>query len=555
MASANNEIELATSNADSDTESIESGLQKSSYDPEEPKLVKDEDEDGGHKWMNLVLLPLLLLFLAMQCSFLLSQYIIEGDQGMLASVSLVGSMTLGIVAMVTLFQQIWAGKVHLRDNTRQNVQVNAILRDNLSLVGIVFFCPFACLRNMFELFTEVICGKSWKMTDEYPFYITEIAFSVLHTTFMILELLFCVQFRRLLLKKNVSNIRRFCVKLSLTFVVAANIGLWFNVILNETIISDTAWSSALGNASVHSYKSCLGSTFNSMEETVRRALYPFSIEFSLLFLEFIASHLIFKRPHNDHDIEVDQYVTPSSESLSDSSCRASLKSISGDDKSFFFGVTSPLVIIFGVFTNLMSITLAFFSRVDIFGPDILQATVIYNQHFMIFYWLLIILLMTIGFVSACKFKAGKTKLKGIDYVVMVSSFGPFILFLIRIIVIIENREEVSKIYEPVIIWLPEVLNLIEVVLQLPFMFFADGIQSPSEEEGRKPRWRIFKAAVLSVALCNITLWLLDSILLDLDIVATLFKESHWTILDGIFRPFAIFFRFNSFLILLRAFLC
>jgi len=556
MASTNNDIGISSLRPSAERVGkgfIENGSLESPDDLENEKVMSEGDEVvENDQWVKSSILTVLLLLVALLFSCLLSQYIIDGDDGRTASASLVASMALGIIAMATLFQQIWAGQVHLRDNTRQHVQVSAILRDNLSLVGIIFFCPFACLLDIFQVYTEISCGESWKMIGMYQFYAADIVYRVLHIILMTMELLFCMQFRRLLLKENVSKIRRFCVKFSLTIVVAANIGIWFNITLQEAL--DNTWTIAFpGNDSMYSYGECLIDTFGSVEENVRHALYPFTVEFSLLVVEFVVSHLMFMKKTDDIIPRLSERekkrepraFSPRQLCSSTNSC---------DRVKPIFPITSPLVIVFGVLPNLVYFTFSFFSNDEIFSSDFTKSSVTNNQHFVIFYWFFLILLVSIGFLCAFKFKAAKDQLKGIDYLVMASAFGPILARVLRVIVILENLDTVAETFEPVFVLLPEVLQLFQLLLQLPFLFYADSVDNATAEDRKKPRRQIFKAIVLCLALCNITLWLIDSILLKVDVLQTIFKESRWEVFDGIFRPFSIFFRFNSFLILLRAFL-
>lgn len=554
----------------------------SASDTDGSEVTKESSEIGKSRWMNLALFSVLLLLVTPQLAFCLSQYIFVGGGGghdLMASGSLVVSSVIAIVALGVLFGQAMEGKVEAKQHrfVLQEKPLNALLRNSLSLVGIVLFGPFACLLEMFQIFISVSCEnvrRSYHHDDVGSYYIVDGAFHALHIVLMVLELSFCLLFRKIVFVRNSSMFRRFCVRLSLVVVAAVNLGIWFNIITYETSTSYKKKSPYSGSNNdtqrVPLKTYCSKTVFNGADDTVRHVLYPFTVEFCVLVLEYVTCHFIFehdtpstdeqKRLHALRQSNKSEEVSTTSNSFAttdggqNDSQQDGGGGGSGGGTRRVWRFEPALIILLGVLPNLVCITLVFFANDGLMGAPYARQTVVVSLQYMSCYWTIMICLVIVGIacVRRCRYDV-RVELNGFDYLVMLSAFGPFLGRVLRVIVIAENLEAVRRYVDPLVALLPEVLNLLQLVLQLPFVFYADSAKCTGENR-KGITWRLFKAVILTLALWNITLWLIDSVLLRVDILVSIFEGTNWLYLDGIFRPLTIFFRFNSCLILLRAYL-
>lgn len=549
-------------------------LPSSVSDTDRSEAKKESYQMGKERWMNLVLCSVLLLLVTPQIAFSLSQYIFVSGDDLMASGSMVVSAVIAIVALGVLFGQTIEGKVEAKQHrfVLQEKPLNALLRNSLSLVGIVLFCPFACLLEMFQVFISVSC-EILKRDRNYhddvgSYYIVNGTFHALHVVLMVLELFFCLLFRKIVFVRNVSTFRRFCVRVSLVIVVAVNLGIWFDIIMYETSTSYKKKSSQYSISSnnndtrrIPPKTYCSKTVFDGVDDTVRHVLYPFTVEFCVLVLEYVTCHFIFE--HETTERECFHAVRQPNES---DVSTTSISLVTTDDKNGSqqdgedggtrrtWRFEPALVILFGVLPNLVCITLVFFANDGIMSAPYARQTVVVSLQYMSCYWTIMICLVVVGMACAhrCRFDV-RVELNGFDYLIMLSMFGPFLGRVLRVIVIAENFEVVRRYVDPLVALFPEVLNLLQLLLQLPFVFYADSAKCTGENR-KSTTWRLFKAVILSLALWNITLWLIDSVLLRVDILVNIFEGTNWLYLDGIFRPLTIFFRFNSCLILLRAYL-
>lgn len=537
-------------------------------------------EMGRNKWMNLALLSVLIGLLAIQVAFALSPYIFDGNSAeLMASAALVASMIIGIIAVGVLFQQFLEGKVETKGHQLElHVKpLNALLRNSLSLVGLILFCPFACLLEMFQLFMAISCEK-WSFyheeEGESTYYRIDGSFHVLHIVFMAAELLLCLQFRKITFMRSVSACRRFVVRSSLVVIVSVNIATWFNIILYEASKSsqkkagDPQPNNISGNSNTGHGDSmadyCSKDLFGGMDETVRHILYPFTVEFSLQVLEYVTCHFLLEEAsHQETALEKPARLSRSKdletsiggETIANNSpVAAAADAEERNQLKRMLAFDTLLVIIFGMLPNLVCITLVTFANDDLMSGSFARQADVFSLQYMSCHWVLMICLVVAGIVCVARSRSEvRVELNGFDYLVMMSVFGPFLGRVLRVIVVADHFEELSASIDPVVALMPEVLNLVQLLLQLPFVFYADSVDCAGEAR-KRPAWRLFKAVVLSLAMWNITLWLLDSVLLRVDVIADIFEETSWLYLEGVFRPLTIFYRFNSCLILLRAYL-
>lgn len=530
---------------------------------------------GRNRWMNLALFSILIGLLALQVAFALSQYIFDdSDKEVMASATLVASIIIGIIAVCVLFQQFLEGKVETKGHEfdLHARPFNALLRNSLSLVGLVLFCPFACLLEMFQIFMAISC-EIWRSDQEdegeSAYYKVDGSFHFLHIVFMALELLLCVQFRKITFMRNVSACRRFVVKLALVVIVSVNVGTWFNIILYETSKNSQKNSdpqpSNNNNSGTEEDDSmaeyCSKDLFGGMDETVRHILYPFTVEFSLQVLEYVTCHFILAEETSQQEtVPKNPKRLNRSKSSETSIARETISNSPAavaEERNHLkrrWAFDTLLVIIFGLLPNLICITLVTFANDTLMSGSFAKKAEVFSLQYMSCHWIMMICLVVVGIACVRRGRFGvRVELNGFDYLVMISVFGPFLARVLRVIVIADRFEELRESIDPVVALMPEVLNLVQLLLQLPFVFYADSVDCTGEAR-KRPSWRLFKAAVVSLAMWNITLWLIDSVLLRVDVLENFFEETTWLYLDGVFRPLTIFYRFNSCLILLRAYL-
>ena len=109
--------------------------------------------------------------------------------------------------------------------------------------------------------------------------------------------------------------------------------------------------------------------------------------------------------------------------------------------------------------------------------------------------------------------------------------------------------------EPALYLTVDLVNVLQVIFQISFVCYCQKVLKPTGEKDKGSR-RAFNASLAHLAVCNLSCWLVDSVLVVTDFSPTdiFFGEALWKLLYNIVAPFTLFFRFNCMLFFARAFL-
>ena len=196
------------------------------------------------------------------------------------------------------------------------------------------------------------------------------------------------------------------------------------------------------------------------------------------------------------------------------------------------------------------------------------------------YYFIMIAFIFVGFIFSSSFQKIDRKFAGHEALVVFSAFGFFAQKLFRVVAtihlqscwyidpinsascdtIIESLPGNETIYQqleisPQLYLAFDIFDIAEVIFQVPFLLYCQTVKKPTEPARRHHR-RAFQAALAHLTLCNFSSWCADSFFEVTQESATNFYygEENWTLLFNVVTPFTLFFRFNSMLLFLKAFL-
>lgn len=526
--------------------------------------VENEQKSVSDQLVMVTLLHGLLLVVALVFSQSLSTYMFTDKDSAAAQITLIVLMTIGTGVVLCLYCRNDVAIAVSRSKVNRSVRekLKHILRNYLPVVGMLFFYPFSCALDLFNVIVGTGCSVVFKYCDRktYQNHIVDVAFHIVRPIFMGAELFFCLQFHK-------SHFRqRTDVRTGLVFVMAVNLGLWFISLLYETefkfktiLNPNQTGPCNLSLVASEDLKKCLNHKTKeaSTLRNVNLFLYPFAIEFTLLFGEFIADKLFNCKPLKVRSEEPRRkprriQAPPTRSEFDGTFSVGSIgdQSVEVPLRSFFSG--STLILAVGVIVNVANCVLGYLSfDSGLFGNfDVHE--VYYS--FSIVYWSLLTFLSLVGFVCSRSFVYRNEVMRGIDYMVLLTGLGPTLLEMITLTAYFKGSQ--SSTVKPPIMIASRVASIVQLIVQVPFMFYCDRVK-PRETDRSDPRVQrleaVFKAIVLYQALCNGATWIVDSILsADTEVMEQISKRSQ--IFFEIVSPFAIFFRFNSLLLFLRAYL-
>ena len=185
--------------------------------------------------------------------------------------------------------------------------------------------------------------------------------------------------------------------------------------------------------------------------------------------------------------------------------------------------------------------------------------------FAIFYVVFVLLCIYGGyaFAAAGKLKPIAKPFAGLDYLVLVSAGGCLMLNNFKVISVVGLNDVLTANdttfkmnfdvkYESILGI--QILWVVEVFFQISFTFFAERVAAPSVGASLRPAVAVFRAALLHLALCNGSVWIVDSFMLKHLQVFEPIYFANWHITEQVLSTSTLFFRFSSFLFFVRALL-
>ena len=561
--------------------------------------------DGGKNQMMFVILVLIILVLvAVTVSQSIAPFLIKRYDVLpvspLSQLILMFYMFIGFGIIVAAFICKHAVTEKSAEIMKRAVRdkIKYILRDYISIVGMSFFFPFACILDLTYVITIAGCIDVLRSCGD-PFFsqqMVDMLYHMIHILFMGAELAFCCKFHGSRFKENG------LVRGGIMIVLTANIGLWFlslvyeeiglkatpllqhGMCLNESRQRDQTWQTCVhGNSSAHAV---LGN--------MSGYLYPFAVEFSLLVGEVFlttfvsttqqkagihgkspvtercvdfARHpetrrnylVVTQQPQTHVSNETQQLSTPGYQGFGQSNPA----SVPGHPRTQLGQVLSLFIIGIGLFASFLKICLVF---IDSYAERKITETDSQNwgkvyEAYSIFNYMLINCLLVVGYACGYGFEVQEKKLHGLDWLVLISAFGPFVRELIIVTAVTIHYTELSAEF-PAIYICHRLASWFQLILQAPFIFYSERWRL-TERQRSQSRYlcqeKILKAIVFCLALANLIYWLSDSVILTdsspirKDSMNNTFSEGFET-MEHIALPLLIFYRFNSFLLFMRAYL-
>lgn len=520
----------------------------------------DEEEDGKDQMLFVAMVSIMLVMVALAISQTMSPYTVENYDSSLARTVLIAYMILGLLIVFTMYRFYNAVAETPRiasDLVVTKEKIKYVLRNYLSVIGLAFFFPFACILDFSHIVAAVSCYEVWGMcpfSTRHTYWI-ETFFHVMRILFMSSELFFCLQFHGTRFRQKGAT------RGALLIIMAVNVGLWFLSLVDETEERgefpktdmelrnncDTAV-----NLTENWQLQCLNQTSRAynVRQSMSRYLYPFTIEFLLLVGEFLAAKCFVCKAQQS--VAVGQLGT--AEAVDQQRPTVTGQTRSSEDRSVCF--LSGLIVAVSVFASIVSIALSFDYFTDSSAQPASSTTC--NAYYILVHSLLISLTV-VGFVCGSAFRIKNERLRGIEWLVLMSVFGPLMYDLIHITAAARNFSlnppETTSLFI-----VHKTLCLIQFILQTPFLFCADRWRLTAEQQKIQSRFlsleKLLKTIIFCMAILNLSHWITDSILLTHVVAERNMVGSSLTsplLLERLCFPFVIFYRFNSFLLFARAY--
>ena len=434
------------------------------------------------------------------------------------------------------------------------------MSNKLELIGIGLFGTAGLFLFLFIVVAEAECRDVWMVCADSrrSFFISSFT-NAACIVFIILEIFFCVFFHKRHFR------RRATVRYGLVVVLGANVALWFDSLVNDSI----EWRSPIGYRLNHStfcyqdidwqrFDNCTEGTtpiYGLLKGYIYPFLYPLVIEFTLLVGEGLV-HWYVHRSTVDVFGRVD---TAEGSSDVDDIRPTSERSILSIACVLFAALTSIVFVCFGLLTYL---------------PKPYWRAYTAGQIVCLF---VMLVACAFGYVAASRGRRRRPPVPftGLEYVVILSSLGIFISCILCIIstlfyiikpgVVARRQQTVETFHiETDIVKLHLamlIVDFVQFVVQAPLMLLAKRVRFV-ENDANGRRWQaVMKCVLICLALYNFVFWLADSFIEMKNagvqsIESTLFYDSSgsmWATIENITLPFVFFYRFNSVILLLRAY--
>jgi len=563
-----NENESFPDNAIHDSAS-EEGRQVNQDPCKRRKRFTDARRERGKDQMKFVIVVLaMIVVISITFSQSISRYVISNYDKSVAHVIMIVYMIVGVLVIFTMYR--WSDIITENPTRINNLDIQLskmkyALRNCLSLIGVFFFFPFACILDISYIAAEGSCSEELKQcgSEAHTRNLIKILFHLMRVIFMSSELLFCFQFHRTRLRPTGA------VRCGLMIIMAVNIGLWFLSIIHDATkrhgVSHQDPVTRHCNVTLflnltEDLELCLNrkNSAYKVKHVLRRYLFPFNVEFALLIGEFLVAK--FFRSLLNKTQKLETQTRDISQTVSQSRAEATeLQGLSAGRQSLW----SVLIVFTGVFINLIFFAMSIFDAWSSEAPkgstQVKRGSTLMAKAHPIVNVVFMNLLIVAGFRCCSAFHVQRKRLRGIDWLVLMSVFGPVLYEMLQITAIARNFWRLDA---AAVVLVFKVTTLVEFILQTPFLFYADRWRLREEQKGQ-PRFlsleKILKAIIFCMAISNLTNWVINSVLLTNtisieDLTRVSFKNRYNLFVERFCLPFMIFYRFNSFLLFVRAYL-
>jgi len=476
-------------------------------------------------------------------------------------------MSIGTVAMVVFI-------VKRRDLTVEDHESNFRhkLQGKYSLYGIAAFFIGVCILGANYIVVELSCVDRWAHCyDNRVFLVNlfELVLRIVVVAFACCETMVCWMLQGLNFKRSQ------LVWHGVAVVQAANVALWFDSVLNGADLS------VEGDDSFDAYFTLCNQTYGNRSQsqawcskssggsqwffTSSPFLYPITIEFVFLVSETFLRKIIGTRSHRSNENAQNEtfdrfqeystlYEDDDSRSertpLLRSGCENSRipntqgSALSSSSNIFILisGIINIayLVIVIVMFTGNLFYT----SERPSYFQTIINFFILYETLYMIY----MIICCAVGFQSCRRLKRQRSNTSFLEYMFIFATYGGLFLAVKRIVAYVVN----SASSDPwiCVYFIFEVVDIIEILLQMVFYYYAKDVtlSSDGERANSPARVAVFQNIVVVVAIGSFVLWLSDCFVLPE--MSTSIKPSNyfiepWPVFDSVVNPVVIFFRFIS----------
>ena len=237
-----------------------------------------------------------------------------------------------------------------------------------------------------------------------------------------------------------------------------------------------------------------------------------------------------------------------------------------DEENTTRSMTSKIAFMVGVGVSVTYCILAFLSN---FKAAEHQPFLLPFINFSHFFGTSEIFAIAAGYVFARSLKPNGAPFSGLDFLVVLSAGGCLMLHNFSIIAIFGLKQNITYAIDSGITTMTfdeqfgapvgtllslQAIDLVEVILQVSFILFAERVTVSATAGPNSFAVSAFKAVLLYLAICNSSLWLIDSFMIKLPIALERQYFTKWNQIKSIIVTLTVFFRFSSFLIFIRAFL-
>jgi len=449
-------------------------------------------------------------------------------------IAMIGVMFIGIVAMlVFIFKR--------GTFTEPDRECRTLNRHNLhrtyALWSITIFFVAVCTLSINYLVVELSCTGKWTGCDHngrevFLVNLFEVIFRIFLMVFASCETIVCWMVRSVKLKPSQ------WVWHGLAVVQAANAAVWFDSLLEESlhrveesVHSFHAYFSFCGTESKNGHHSetngwCTESSIAARWFVISSPfLYPITIEFSLLVSESFICKIIGESTHDEEHTDVDD--------------QRRMDSSNPCISAVFIVIFAVINIIFLVLSILVFI--GFKSN----HPELK----LYDNVFIVYlliYHLSLNVCCIVGIHCCRNFRRQRSHNSFLEYLLLFATTG--VLFrsckrVVAFVVIDDTSSWISAYY------MEEAANIIQVLLQNEFYFYAKDVKLPLIDDGMSAiRAAVFRSTVVAISITNFAAFISDSFLLPEmsdSITPSNYLIEPWPVFDNVVTPMYILFRFNS----------
>jgi len=478
-------------------------------------------------------------------------------------IAMIFVMSVGIVAMVVFIikRADFTADDHESNNRHK-------LHRTYSLVGITVFFIGVCILGINYIVVEFFCEDRWTGCYDSEVVLVnvfELLFRIVFVAFASFEIIVCW------ILKGLNFKRSRWVWLGLAIVQAANVALWFDSVLNESFhrINDNVHS-------FDAYFSLCNTTHDGQNQTETRCsqssfipqwfifsspfLYPITIEFALLVSETFLRKIIGTRqtnsgdgnsstPNARHNNDGDNPTerTPLLSRENENPHERTPHSANSNCKNIFILISGIINIAYLVLSVLMFIGNQVYTSNS--RPTYFQTFINLFVVFKTLYMMYLIIGCVVGMqYSWRKLKRERSHTSFLEYLLLFATAGGLCRTFKRIVAYAVNSD--SSGHWVIAYYISEVVDVIEVVLQMVFYYYAKDVRLSRDGEPADSlaRVRVFKSIIIVIAMSNFAAWMSDSFLhpeMSTSITPSDYLIESWPVFDNIVTPIVIFFRFNS----------